>query len=476
MTTLTKRLTFTAALLAIGCGSDTATTFAGNPGSPPPPVALADTFSVLGNGLLSGVVTLNDTLNNGTVSAFQNPSTLGGTVSVSSTGQLTYTPPLNQSNLVDTFTYTLANSSGTSSATVTVNIGARGYFVKNNVINSGLGTQANPFKTLAEAAIASNGVNGAQIVLFRGNGTSTNQDTGLTLSANQGISSLDPTIPATITGPINITTGNTIKDLNISGTLGTAIRGTSSSGATLSGLQIDGVLGSGVSLMNCTGTFTINNSTIRNAQENGLVASSESGNLVLSVNSVTFANVTARDSYSNTTGSAAHNMTVANTNVIGGLGEFVSVDAGTTGQVRVNMTNNTCQGNGVKSRGLGILAIGPSNIVAQVSANNITNCAGQGVLIIDQGGGNIKARFTANRLLGNAGQKSLVATTTNNAANSFGAIFQNNLGEIYEFTQIGASTFAVEALDQFNAASNNTGTPVTVGTITNAPTGSLMIP
>lgn len=102
MQNVTNRLTLAAALLAVGCGSDPASFFLGNPALPP--VAMADTFSVLGNGILTGVVTANDTPNSGTVTAFQNPSTLGGTVSINAAGQLTYTPPANQTNVTDTFT------------------------------------------------------------------------------------------------------------------------------------------------------------------------------------------------------------------------------------------------------------------------------------------------------------------------------------------------------------------------------------
>ena len=79
------------------------------------PIAVADSFNTLGNSVLTGSVTANDTINGATVNPFQNPSTSGGTVVINSAGGLTYTPAANVSNIVDTFTYTLSNSGGTSS-------------------------------------------------------------------------------------------------------------------------------------------------------------------------------------------------------------------------------------------------------------------------------------------------------------------------------------------------------------------------
>ena len=51
--------------------------------------------------VVTGFVTANDTLNSATVTSFQNTGNAGGTVTISSIGQLTYTPPAGQSNIVD---------------------------------------------------------------------------------------------------------------------------------------------------------------------------------------------------------------------------------------------------------------------------------------------------------------------------------------------------------------------------------------
>ena len=95
---IAKMVTLTATLLVAGCGSDTeGFNFGFTPGGQilAAPTAVADTFQVLGNGILTGSVVANDTLNGATVTAFPAISNSGGTVAITAAGALTYTPPLN---------------------------------------------------------------------------------------------------------------------------------------------------------------------------------------------------------------------------------------------------------------------------------------------------------------------------------------------------------------------------------------------
>lgn len=468
-----RHLTLAAALVAMGCGSDEAAFYLGNPGQPP--VAVADTFTSLGNAVLNGVVTANDTPNGGIVTGFQNPTTLGGTVSVNAVGQFTYTPPLNQSNVSDTFTYTLGNNVGNSSATVTVNLGSRGLFVKNDVATTGNGSQSSPFKTLAEAQAAAIGVNGAQIVVFRGDGSNTGLTNLLSLQTNQGVSSFDPASPANITGPVILSSGNSVRNLRIGGGPGPAVLGNGAFNSTLSGLQIEANGGNGVTLLNCTGSVSVSNSTFRNLPGIGVIASSESGSLVWSVNNCAFSNVTGRGINTVTLNAASHNVTVNNaTTTQGGDGEFVTVDALGTGSTGLNVSNSTIDGGGTRPRGIGILGSSTAQVVALLTANNITACTNEGILLACLSSSNIKARLNGNRVLGIPAQDSLTAGAV--ASGNLGLVLQNNIGEIFSVLQSDTSTVAVESRDQFNGASNNTGTLSTLGTVTNAPAGSLNIP
>lgn len=472
-----KRWTLVAALFAVGCGSDEAINYLGNPAQPP--IAVADTFSVLENAALTGRVTSNDVTNGATVVSFQNASALGGTVTMDGVGQFTYTPPLNRGGVSDTFTYTLGNQVGNSTATVTVNItaGSRDFFVKNDVASSGDGSQASPFKTLAEAVAAANGRQGSQIIVFRGDGSNTGLNTPVALGTNQGISSQDATTPANITGPITLSQGNTVRNLRIadgSGGNGAAVDASNGSNATLSGLEIEAGEGDGITLSGFTGTLTVSNCSFRNLSNNALTVFGNGGNLVSRISDCTFANVTSHGIFMITSNST-DNVTVNNlTSPVGGTAQILSLDSNGTNRLGFNASNITVDGGGVGG-GMLLRSNNSSNVVALLSANNITNCPGGGMLLIASNDSVLKSRLTANRLSGNAPGISFQAFGVNNA--NLGLILEDNVGDDFVVGQANANpTVSVELLDQFNAASNNTGSLTTTGTVINAPAGSLNIP
>ena len=88
------------------------------------PEAVNDTFDMDENTELAGSLLGNDDLGDEatTVTAFDSSSTNGGTVTVDSTGNFSYTPVTDFVG-TDTFTYTITDADGdTSTATVTANI------------------------------------------------------------------------------------------------------------------------------------------------------------------------------------------------------------------------------------------------------------------------------------------------------------------------------------------------------------------
>ncbi len=470
--------TLLAGLLAVGCGSDESFDFSQFQNATQPPVAVNDTFAVLGNGQLTGSVTANDTPNGAAVVQFQNPGTAGGTVQISANGQLTYTPPAGQSNLVDTFTYTLTNAVGSSTATVTVNIGARGFFVNNQAVGVETGSQQQPFNTLAEAVAAATGVDGAQIVLFRGDGTTTGLNTPVALGTNQGLSSLDPASPANITGPITLSNGNTVAHVRIQGTAGDALSGVNSVGGNLTGLTIDGPTGSACSLVNATGTFSASNCTLSNVANHGFIASADSTSLIWSVTGSAFVNVTNLGVFTNITNTAAQNVTVDSCTCTGGSnGRLVAVGANTTGtSVGLTLTNCTVTGNGVTIRGFDGLIQGTSNFLGLISANNITGCFGEGMQLAVGDNATARLRFTNNRTLGNLVNRGLVIFHTGAGAPSTGCIFNGNTSDRFVLLQNNLGVFQVEQFAQFNGSSGNSGDLSTLGTITDVAAGSLGIP
>jgi VCBS repeat-containing protein len=128
-----------------------------------PPDAADDNYSVTGNVTLtvdaSEGVLANDTDDGGvgtgpgeaSVTAFDATSANGGTVTVNPDGSFSYEPPAGFSG-ADSFTYTLTDAEGeTDTATVTIDVSAtQVWFIDNAAVGSAnLGTQADPFTSLA---------------------------------------------------------------------------------------------------------------------------------------------------------------------------------------------------------------------------------------------------------------------------------------------------------------------------------------
>ena len=95
-----------------------------NTSAPPtPPIAVADPgYTTAFNTAITIPVTANDTVNGATITAWSNPPR--GTATLNTAAQtITYTPDTGLSG-ADSFTYTLGNTFGTSTATVSVTVGA----------------------------------------------------------------------------------------------------------------------------------------------------------------------------------------------------------------------------------------------------------------------------------------------------------------------------------------------------------------
>ncbi|MBV9932610.1 MAG: tandem-95 repeat protein [Alphaproteobacteria bacterium] len=157
-----------------------------------PPVANDDSYSAIGNVTLSvpagtGVLA-NDTddqpLGGGAgqtqVTAYDATSANGGHVTMNPDGSFSYTsaPGFNGA---DTFTYTLTDSHGASdTATVTVSVSQHVWFIDNSSAGSNLGTEDNPYTSIAAFNAAqgtANGPHAGDLVYLRGGtGTYTEAD------------------------------------------------------------------------------------------------------------------------------------------------------------------------------------------------------------------------------------------------------------------------------------------------------------
>jgi trimeric autotransporter adhesin len=471
---------FAASLLSFGCGSDDEF-FNPGPGVPfnpiglQAPVAVNDNFTVAGNGQLTVAVpgVLGNDTPNTAVPTLQTQPTRG-TVNFNQNGSFVYTPNAGQSNVTDTFTYNLNNGFGSSTATVTIQIGAQAFFVNNQANAGGTGSQAQPFNTLGAAVGAATGVNGAQIVVFRGSGTSTGQNTPVTLGANQSIVAQDPANPPTISAPITLANNTTLSGLRLVGTTGgDAVIGTGVSGVTLTNLLIDQTVANGVNLTNPSGTVTMNNLTFSNIGRAAFPLSVSAGTLNLSATNWTVTNTVNDVSIANVTGTGAVNATYSQMTfsqiapAIFGRGYDWTLRNTANSTLRVSDYRFDTGGIGV------VFTTADDSRGAVIVANaNVTNGTGRGLDMASGGTSVLKTRITNSRLLNNLQGVSLVSVQNSNLF----ARLSGNTSDSYRFIETPPSTLLIENLNQLLTENTQTVGPLVNQGAENAPLDSLQIP
>jgi Bacterial Ig domain/Right handed beta helix region len=294
-----------ASLTLLGCGGSENFVFTEpqvprQPAPQPPivsaPQAVDDTFTGLGNAILiqspAGVLS-NDTLSEGVISAFDTESSQGATIQLNADGGFTYTPVVGFTGM-DTFTYTLENSVGTSTATVTINVPNQGFFVNNQAAPGGDGSQANPFIDLADAITAA--ADGDIIYLFRGDGTPyptdpialpagvslIGQGNGLTLAQQ-----IEPAGPApVIAGTVNLADGNTVRGVEFGDNGDDSIVGNGVTDAVIANNTFNDPDNEGIDLDDIAGTITIDNNTFNGGDYEHIELDNLAGTLVITNNTL----------------------------------------------------------------------------------------------------------------------------------------------------------------------------------------------
>ena len=270
-----------------GCGSsnDFVFTNTNNPGIATP-VCQDDTYTTNANTTLTvpaatGVLA-NDTPNGATLT-FPSTSTQGGTITGTQDGGFTYAPPANFSG-TDAFSYTLGNSGGVVTCTVTITVVAvNGFFVDaaTGSDTTGSFTGGKPFATIQAAAAAAPA--GSDIVVRPGNYTGTitleNGDrllgSGSTLITPQGV-----TRPV-LTGPVVLADGNTLDFLRIANSPGIAIDADNQTGGTVTNCEVatNGGNQPGFSAFPATGgSWNISNNSFNNIDGSAILFTIEGSN------------------------------------------------------------------------------------------------------------------------------------------------------------------------------------------------------
>jgi len=265
----------TAATLLTGCGDseDFVFTNTNQGGGVNAPIAVDDSFNALGNATLNqaaanGVLT-NDTVNGGVISAFDPVGSQGGAIALNSDGSFTYTPVTGFVG-TETFSYTLSNSRGNSTATVTLTSTGLGQFVDNSAASNGTGTQADPFNNLSDAVNAAQ--NGDTIFVSRGDGTNTGLTGGFNLPVGvdligegTGLILAQTIVPAgqapVIGGPISCGGDNLISGLTIDGSTTVLVDIVDVGDVTVTNCTLSNPTEEHISALDFTGTLTITNNT-----------------------------------------------------------------------------------------------------------------------------------------------------------------------------------------------------------------------
>ena len=469
------------ALFVAGCGdSDSGIPFGSDSGNNPnnpitAPTAGNIAFSVLGGSATTataanGILSVGNP-NTATVVNVQSPTTRGGTIAANADGSFTYNAPA-LGNTTDTFSYTIQNAGGSATGTATVTLLGRGFFVNNQAAPGGTGTQQAPFQNLAQVQAAAAGVNGAEIVVFQGDGTNNGYNTAFALGANQTLRGFSQAATPLLTGPVTFSSGNRLEDVRISGTPGaaSAVNAVGASNGIINRVAISNCTSAG-DLSNASGVFSISNSVVANQTLGGFGAVSTSGNLSWSFSNSTFSNIGACSICEQPSNAASQNLTVSDCSFNGASGVLASAN---TNGTSVGLTTNNCTviGNSVALRGIEVSLQGTTMFTALITNNNITGCTGEGVMYLTSDNVVSKLKFSGNRTLGNLLNRGVVVGTGGNSNHC--AVFQNNTSDTFELNRVLPSLHQIELFASFNA--RNTGLLLTPVNLVDLPSGACGFP
>ena len=278
-----------------------------------PPTASPDSYDAVGNVGISvpapGVLS-NDTIAGGTITAFDNTSTGGGTVSVAADGSFTYEPAPGFEGtgaFADTFTYTLENGAGPSVGTVSIDVNNLIWFIDNTAGGANDGTLANPFQSISDFNGAAGVDAGDDIFLYdatynEADGINLQNDqrligqgtTGASLQAILGftlpaisnplppVNGNNPDIITSNNSGIDLAQNNTVRGLDIGNTgTGAGISGSTVGNLTVSESQITGT-GQAIDINGGALTVTFDSLSSNGSAAEGIVLNNVTGSFAVS--------------------------------------------------------------------------------------------------------------------------------------------------------------------------------------------------
>jgi hypothetical protein len=254
-----------------------------------PPVAADDSYDTFGNTLLevgvtpSGSIALTvsgsvldndsdlDVADTLTVTLETGP--VSGAVNLDALGNFTYVPAVDLTAITDTFVYRVSDGSGSATATVSINIMTKIWYVDNRS-SGGIGTSDNPFATLSDAEFVV--ADGDTIYIANGDGTTAGLDAGLTLAV--------PNVSVIGEGEALVIFSTTLAAAGIAPTItntgGAGMTLNTANNTSIMGLTIDGALSDGLVIDDSTRVF-IDGITISNSGESAIQGSGADVELIL---------------------------------------------------------------------------------------------------------------------------------------------------------------------------------------------------
>lgn len=407
------------------------------------PVAVDDTYAATGNVRISvpapGVLG-NDFAGvpNATITAPPVTSANGGNVTLNGDGSFTYIPPPGFEG-ADTFTYTLTNSAGSNSATVTINVSGMIWFINNTASCPCDGRLTNPFNTLASFQAVNNGAGNNpaandNIFVYEsatdyvGPVTLLNGQRLIGQDATASLSSITGLTPPPYSDPLPVTNSGNATIVNIT-SASTAI--TVASGNTLVGFTggnaVTDIIGTGF------GTLTVSDVTLNGT---GQALNLTTGTLAASFVSISSTN-------SATTGisltAVAGSLTSPTTTITNPTGIGISVG---TSSATLNFGNTASTGSGGTGVSLltntGTITFGALTITPDATQRGFL-ATDNSMTITSTGGSISTSGAIAVEITRGSGTTPLIMSLTSVSANggANGIVLTNTSGS---FTVIGDGT------------------------------------
>jgi len=299
-------------------------------------------------------------------------------------------------------------------ATVTINLAERIWYVRNNATAPPLGNDQAPFTTLAAAAAVADAND--TIFVFNGDGTATGQNVGITLQSGQkllgqGVGLQFNGVPLAAVTPASPVISNAALVGAGAGNIPVVMLTTAITGNEVAGLTINATFNEGILAPIGSGGHNLHNNTIAvtaGTGREGIRLLSITGSNYLTVNTITGAERDGIKFVNNE--DQAGNLVVA-TPIVGTVtmsrntisnsaqdGIAVILD-GTGTAVTLNLLTNTISGS-TASEGINIDSLGAAAITTILSRNAIANSTQEA---IDLGASAITKAFVANNVLSASG-------------------------------------------------------------------------